>query len=265
MPTIRTLIIDDEKPARRMLRRMLAEDRDIEVIGEAADGVEALDQIRALRPQLVLLDVQMPGLTGLEMLAEIAPAQRPHVVFVTAHGNYAPNAFDVQAVDYLVKPFTDERLRQSLARVKDRLNSGQLAQTEQTLRAVAEQLRQLAVTTPNGRYEQAKLVVRADGELHFLRQREIRWIEGQGDYLRIHLLGRPLLVRLSMKKAAELLHPAQFVRIHKSTIVNLAYVRKLATTMPNQQSLKLDDGTTLVVGPGFRDALERIKSGVGLG
>jgi two-component system LytT family response regulator len=263
MTPIRTLIVDDEKPARRMLRRMIAEDRDCDVIGEAADGVEALDQVQHLAPQLVLLDVQMPGIDGLEMLARLPPAKRPHIILVTAHGHYGPQAFDLAAVDYIVKPFTDERLRLALARVKERLRTGQLANTEQALRALSAQVQALAAGTPQA-YEQAKLVVRADGELHFLRQREIRWLEGQGDYLRIHLLGKPLLVRLSMKRAAELLHPTQFLRIHKSTIVNLAYVRKLATTMPNQQSVRLDDGTTLVIGPNYREALARIKDGAGV-
>ena len=262
--TIRTLIIDDEKPARRMLRRMLGEDREIDVVGEATDGLDALEQVRRLEPQLILLDVQMPGLSGIEMLAQLPAAQRPHIVLVTAHGHYGPQAFDFAAVDYLVKPFTDERLRTAIDRVKARLRTGQLANTEEALRALSEQVRTIADCAPQA-YEHAKLVVRADGELHFLRQREIRWLEGQGDYLRIHLGGRPLLVRLSMKRAMDLLHPSQFVRIHKSTIVNLSYVRKLATTMPNQQSVKLDDGTTLVIGPNYREALARIKAGHGVG
>lgn len=243
---------------------MLAEDRDLEVIGEAVDGVEALDQVRHLAPQLVLLDVQMPGLSGLEMLAEIPASKRPHIVLVTAHGHYGPQAFDVAAVDYLVKPFTEERLRTALARVKERIRTGQLADTGHALRTLSAQVQALAAGTAPS-YEQAKFVVRADGELHFIRQREIRWLEGQGDYLRVHLLGKPLLIRMSMKRAVELLHPAQFVRIHKSTIVNLSYVRKLATAAPNQQSLKLDDGTTLIIGPNYREALTQIKSGAGVG
>src|SRR5262249_45361912 len=151
-------------------------------------------------PQLVFLDVQMPIVTGVEMLRRLSPSNRPEIVFVTAYDHYALNAFEVHAVDYLVKPFSDSRFVAALDRAKRRVRSGSLAGTEQALRALLTHLEQAGTPMPPGpaatspAAEFARLVVKADGQLHFLNQRDIRWVEGQGDFVKIHLTERGLMV-----------------------------------------------------------------------
>src|SRR4051812_17884778 len=160
MDRIKTLIIDDEKPARRALRGLLGKDRDLEVVGEAGDGEQALEQIGRLRPQLIFLDVQMPMLTGLELLDRLPPAGRPEIIFVTAYDHHALAAFNVHAVDYLVKPFTDSRFAAAVERAKQRLRDGQLTSTEEALRALLAHLR-AAGGSPVPANEHARLVVKA--------------------------------------------------------------------------------------------------------
>ena len=260
MDRIKTLIIDDERPARRALRGLLEKDRAIEIVGEAADGEQALDSIRQLRPQLVFLDVQMPMLTGLEVIQQLPPAGRPAIVFVTAYDHHALAAFNLHAVDYLVKPFTDGRFAAAVERAKQRLQDGQPSATEQTMRALLAQLQAATGGTPASANEHARLVVKADGQLHFLNQRDIRWVEGQGDFVKIHLKERGrLLVRMTMNRITEALDPGQFVRIHKSTVVNLSAVRRVVPMLARSRGMELDDGTQLPIGPSYRAVLERLK------
>jgi two-component system LytT family response regulator len=265
MQSIRTLIVDDERLSRQALRVLLARDREVEIVGEAADGEAALDLIRRLHPRLLFLDVQMPMLNGLEMLGHLAQSERPEVVFVTAHENYARPAFDVWAVDYLMKPFSDSRFAAALERAKRRLADTSLQGTEQALRDLLKQL-QKAVPMAGGKrasrpspYGYQRIVVKADGQLHFLSQRDIRWIKAQGDYAKIHLKTRSLLVRITMSRFEEMLDPAQFVRIHKSTIVNLENVRRVLPMLATSRGMELDDGTTLPIGASYRAAIEHLR------
>jgi two-component system LytT family response regulator len=260
MDRIKTLIVDDEKPARRALRGLLERDRDIEVVGEAADGEQALDLIGRLRPQLIFLDVQMPILGGLELLARLPAAGRPEIIFVTAHDDHALAAFDAHAVDYLVKPFTDARFATATDRAKCRLRDGRFGAAEQTLRELLAQLQRQPGGGPVPAGEHARLVVKADGQLHFLNQRDIRWVEGQGDFVRIHLRERGrLLVRMTMNRIEAALPRGQFMRIHKSSIVNLAAVRRVVPMLARSRGMELDDGTRLVIGPSYRSAMEHLK------
>lgn len=265
MRSIRTLIVDDERLSRQALRVLLARDREVEIVGEATDGEDALNLIHKLRPQLLFLDVHMPMLNGLELLGRLAPAERPEVVFVTAHEDYARPAFDVCAVDYLMKPFSDSRFSEALERAKKRLADTSLQGTEKALRALLKQLqqatsrvsgRQPSRPVPN-RYE--RIVVKADGQLHFLNQREIRWIKAQGDYAKIHLKTRSLLVRITMSRIEKMLDPAQFFRIHKSTIVNLENVRRVLPMLATSRGMELDDGTTLPIGASYRAAIAHLR------
>ena len=259
MNRIKTLIIDDERPARRALRGLLEKDADIEIIGEAADGERGLESIRALRPALVFLDVQMPMMTGLELLEQLRPDGWPEIIFVTAYDQYALQAFDRHAVDYLLKPFSDSRFAVALERAKDRVLRGSLAATEEQLRALLAQLQEKSPPAPAADY--ARLVVKADGQLHFISQRDIRWIEAQGDFVKIHLKDRNTrpLVRMTMNRIAESLDPALFVRIHKSTIVNLGCVRRIVPVMARSRGMELDDGTRLVISRSYQAVLERLK------
>jgi two-component system LytT family response regulator len=266
MNKIPTLIADDEKPARRILRQLVLADAELELVGEAMDGHETIEQIRALRPRLLLLDVQMPGKTGLDVLNALPAGERPEVVFVTAHDNHALSAFDYHAVDYLVKPFTNARFHRAIERVKHRIHHGNFTATENVLRALAAQLQQQqaapasATEPPMPSYENARLAVKVDGELHFVKQRDLRWVESQGDYVNLHLHDRRLMVRMPMKRIVQLLHPTQFVRIHKSTLINVACLERIVATSSCTQAVRLDDGTTLLIGPAFRRNLDRAKN-----
>ena len=265
MDKIRVLIVDDERPARRSLRTLLEAENDIVIVGEAGDGEEALELITAKEPQVVFLDIQMPILTGLEMLQKLPPARRPHIIFITAYDEYALRAFDLQAVDYIVKPFGDERFRAALDRARALLRAGSLSSAEQALRALLDHLqrgRELPASNSmprSGGVDFSRLVVKADGQLHFLNQNEIRWIEGQGDFVKIHHIERGLLVRMTLTKIEQMLDPEMFVRIHKSTIVNLNRVRRVVPMHARSHGMELEDGTALPIGPSYRGVLDKLK------
>jgi two-component system LytT family response regulator len=265
MEKLRILIVDDERPARRSLRSLLEKEPDVEVVGEGSDGEDALEKIQQLQPQIVFLDIQMPMLTGLEMLQKLTPARRPEIIFVTAYDEFALRAFDLQAVDYIVKPFSDDRFRAALDRARRRVRSGSLNATEKALRALLDHLQQpnagLPATgaKPAGTVDFSRLVVKADGQLHFLNQSDIRWVEGQGDFVKVHLKDRGLMVRMTLTKIEEMLDPEIFVRIHKSTIVNLNRVRRVMPMLARSHGMELDDGTALPIGPSYRGVLDRLK------
>ena len=265
MQSIKTLIVDDERLSRQALRVLLGRDREIEVVGEAADGEVALTLIHKLHPRLIFLDVHMPMVNGLEMLGRLVPAERPEVIFVTAHEDYARPAFDLDAVDYLMKPFSDARFGVAVERAKRRLADSSLEGTELALRNVLKQLKQGMRTAPRqpGRpvpvNSYQRIVVKADGQLHFVNQRDIRWIKAQGDYAKINLKTRSLLVRITMNRIEKMLDPAQFFRIHKSTIVNLDNVRRILPMQASSRGMELDDGTTLPIGASYRAAIGNLR------
>jgi two-component system LytT family response regulator len=263
MEKIRVLIVDDERPARRALRTLLENESDIEIVGEAMDGERGIEAIRKLHPQLVFLDVQMPILTGLEMLNKLPAGERPEIIFVTAYDEFALRAFELQAVDYLVKPYSDQRFRTALDRAKRRIHAGSFGATEQALRALLEKLQTAAAPAPQapapGAVDFSRLVVKADGQLHFLNQADIRWVEGQGDFVKLHFKDRGLMVRMTLTKIEEMLDPEIFVRIHKSTIVNLNCVRRVMPMLARSHGMELDDGTALPIGPSYRGVLDRLK------
>lgn len=258
------LIVDDEKPARRALHSLLGKEPGCTVVGEAADGEKALRLIRELRPQLVFLDVQMPVMTGIDVLHALRPAERPVIVFVTAYDQYALKAFEVHAVDYLVKPLSIKRFAEALARARLRLQGDAIKSTEKAVTALLEQLKYSRPGSPKSGPSR-RIVVRADGEHHFIDPAEIRWVEAQSDYIKLHLQGaRPaLLARLTMVRLCEQLDAARYCRIHKSTIVNLDCVRRFWTEAePQGHFVELDDGTKLAVGRHYREHFREVRGAV---
>lgn len=256
MDKIRTLIVDDERPARRALRGLLEQSPLIEVAGEAMDGERALELIRAERPALVFLDVQMPIMTGIEVLERLPREGRPEIIFVTAYDQHALRAFELAAVDYIMKPFSDARFQAALDRALQRIRAGAPSGAEQALRGLLAHFQKQAAA-PAGDF--ARLVVKVDGQLHFVPQHHIRWVEGQGDFVKLHLVKGSLLTRLTMAKLVALLDPAQFQRIHKSTIVNLSYVRVVRPMLARSHGMELDDGTALPIGASYGAVLEQLK------
>ena len=245
--TIRLLIVDDEAVARRRLRRLLGAEADVEIVGEAADGASALSMIEASRPDLVLLDVQMPELDGFEVVRRLQGGAAPSVVFVTAFDRYALQAFDVHAVDYLLKPFTRERFTVALERARDRLRSrGRDAGLESLIADLRARPRYLS-----------RLAVRAGGRIVLLDVAAIDWIQAADNYVALHAAGREYLLRESLTLLERQLDPSQFARIHRSTIVNVARVAELTAATHGDFDVRLRDGTRLVLSRTWRERIEQ--------
>ncbi|WP_231118090.1 LytR/AlgR family response regulator transcription factor [Lysobacter silvisoli] len=232
---MRVAVIDDEPLARSGVITRLAAHADVEVVGEFADGPSALEGIAALAPDLVFIDVQMPGMTGLEALAALPPAQRPMAVLLTAYENFAVRAFELQAVDYLLKPIDDERFAEALER----------ARQAQPYRRSAAPAASAQVAAANG--EDAswlnRFVVRVGRRVAFVEAAEVEWIQADGDYATLHVGDRAYLLRESMGRLSRQLDPAQFVRVHRSTIVRIDCVAELQPLSNRDAMLRLRDGT----------------------
>jgi two-component system, LytTR family, response regulator len=251
MRPIRTLIVDDEPAAREGMRHLLAADPEIVLAGECSNGREAVAAIRDPSPDLAFLDVQMPELDGFGVLREVGVERAPAVVFVTAFDQYALRAFDVHAIDYLLKPFTDDRFRQSLDRAKQLVRQGRLGDLSRKLAALLDN----DESAPAQRYLD-RLVVKSGGKVTLLPVGEIEWIDAEGDYVRIHVGKTWHLLRETMKNLEDQLDAARFVRIHRSTIVNLEKVKELQPFFRGEYVVVLHNGTTLKLSRGYRDNLE---------
>lgn len=259
---LRTLIIDDEPNARTSVRLLLKKHPGFTVVGEAANGRDALVLITREQPDLIFLDVQMPLMDGFEVLAALLPARRPAIIFTTAYDEYALRAFEESAVDYLLKPFSDSRFDTALARAQRRLSSGGLAGAERALNDLLATLRRPATASagaPPATASGRRLVFKADGDLHFVEPHGIRWIEGQGDFIKIHTTRRSLLVRATMAAVLAQLDPRRFVRIHRSSIVNTSCVRRVMAVTAYTQAVELDDGKVLQIGKRFRHSIARLS------
>jgi two-component system LytT family response regulator len=252
-PPWRTIVVDDEPPARQTLRLLLARHPDFTIVEECAHGEHAIASIRATAPDVLFLDVQMPGLDGFDVLRAIGPATVPAVVFVTAFDHYALRAFETHALDYLLKPFSDERFEAVLDRVRGRLRERNQASVGARLTAM------LATTGPSPDLQQ--LVVRDSGRTLVIPYDDIVWIEAEDYYVRVHTRARQTLARLSLRTLAATLDPRVFVRVHRSAIVNVRSVREVEPLASGDQRLVLVDGTQLRVSRTYRGELEsRLRS-----
>lgn len=248
--TVRVLIVDDEELARQRLHRLLAAEQDVEVIGEAPDGVQAVDAIRRLMPDLVFLDVQMPEVDGFAVLERLRPQPPPAIIFVTAHDDYALRAFDVHAVDYLRKPFDAARFKEAFARARQRLAGSGAADQARKIDAL---LAQVEAQPPRSR---ERLMVRTDGRLYFVRIDDIDWIEAAGNYVKLHVGRDTHLMRETMMGIEKMLDPTRFLRIHRSAIVNLDRVREMQPWFSGEYTVILRDGTQLRLSRVYRERLE---------
>ncbi|HKI95374.1 MAG TPA: LytTR family DNA-binding domain-containing protein [Gemmatimonadales bacterium] len=255
MRAVRTLIVDDEKSARDGLRHLLAGDDDISVVGECGDGRSAVSAIRELEPDLVFLDVQMPELDGFATLRAVGLDRLPTIVFVTAYDRYALAAFEAHAVDYLLKPFTDERFHDALAQAKRQIRQARLGEFGERVAALIAEGPVPTASPPRGA-AQGRLVLHTKERVVLLPTDDIAWIDADGDYVRIHTADATHVVRETMHGLEAQLDPAHFVRIHRSTIANLDRVGELQTTYRNEVVAVLHDGTRLKVSRGCRATLE---------
>ena len=244
----RTLIVDDEPLARRRIKRLLARDPDIEIAGEGGNGRDAIAAIQDLSPDLLFLDVQMPEIDGFDVLEAIEPAKLPLVIFVTAYDQYALRAFEVSAVDYLVKPFDRSRFERALQRAKSRLATERGSDLNRQTLALLEELKARSSHVE-------RLVVKAGGRAFFLKAEEIDWIEAEGKYVRLHDGKESYLLREAIGSMEAQLDPKRFPRIHRSTIVNIDRVRELQPWFHNEYRVILKDGTELMLSRSCRKRL----------
>jgi len=256
MRSMRTLIVDDEPAAREGLRHLLAADPEIEVVGECRDGRTAAAVIRDQAPELVFLDIQMPEMDGLGVLREVGPERRPVVVFVTGYDRYALQAFEVHAVEYLLKPFTDDRFREALRQAKLQVRRTRMGELGRELASLAEPAGAAPPPQRGPAAYRSRLVVKTGGNVVLVPVEDIDWIDADGDYVRIHVGKAAHTVRETMHHLEAELDPARFVRIHRSTIVNLTRVKELQPFYRGEFVAVLHDGTRLKLSRGCRDTLE---------
>ena len=262
---IRVLLVDDERLARRGLELRLAAATDVEVVGECENGRDAIARIASLAPDAVFLDIQMPGLTGLDVVARLPQDAMPIIVFVTAYDRYAIDAFEARALDYLLKPVDDDRLAQTLERVRRAVKERDtLGRHERMLALLADvsgageldpETLLERVTGPNRRYPDM-LTIRTGRDLLRIPCAEIDWIDAAGDYMCVHAAGETHVLRATMKQLESELDPEVFQRIHRSAMVNLSRVRKLRPHSNGEYFLTLDNGQELKLSRGHRDKVE---------
>jgi two-component system LytT family response regulator len=258
---VRTLVVDDEPLARRNLRLLLAGDADIDVIGEAASGREALELIRDGAPDLVFLDIQMPELDGFGVLEKIEAAEMPVVVFVTAFDRYALRAFEFHALDYLLKPFDDARFEKALRRAKEQVAQRDIKDLSSRLIALLESRGEAPAPGAEQPRYLTRLLIKSAGRVFFLKTDEIDYVSAEDYYVRLHVGRKGHLLRETMSELESKLDPARFVRIHRSTIVNLERVRELQPLFNGEYAVLLADGTELKLSRSRREHLERLLGG----
>jgi two-component system, LytTR family, response regulator len=248
--TIRVLVVDDEPPARQRLTDLLSRDSHVAAVLEASDGLAAIRTIESEHLDLVFLDVQMPELDGLAVLEAVGPAQMPLTVFVTAYDQHAIRAFEANALDYLLKPFSDERLEATLQRARMRLAERKAGQFGQSMLHMMSAI-------PRGERYLDRLILKSAGATHFVRVADVDWIEAAGVYVNLHVAGKALLYRAALNQLTARLDPARFVRVHRSATVNIDSIVRLEPVSHGEFDVILKDGRQTRVSRTYRAALER--------
>jgi two-component system LytT family response regulator len=248
---MRVLVVDDEPLAREKLVGLLAEENDVELVGECRDGMEAITAIGEKNPDVVLLDVQMPELDGFEVIEALDRDNMPVVIFVTAYDQYALKAFEVHAVDYLLKPFDRRRFQEAIQRARGEIQRRETGEINKRLLALIDNLK------PEKRFVE-RLVVKSSGRVFFLKTEEIDWIDSAGNYVRLHVGGESYLLRETMGSLETKLDPQRFLRIHRSTIVNIERIRELQQVFHGDYIMILQNGQRLALSRSYRDKLHEL-------
>ena len=249
MTKIRTMVVDDEPMGRVRLLSLLQPETDIEVIAECADGVAAVAAIQQHAPDLVFLDVQMPGLTGFDVIQHVGPDRMPIVIFVSAYDEYALKAFEVHAIDYLLKPFGRDRFQKTLQHARASLERRRAGDLGRRLLALVNDIKPEPPRLD-------RLVVKSGGRVFFLRTDEIDWIEAAGNYVRLHLGEESHLFRETMNRMEQRLDARRFSRIHRSRIVNTERIKELQPWFNGEYLVVLRNGTKLTLSRGYREKLQ---------
>jgi two-component system LytT family response regulator len=244
---IRVIIADDEVLARQKLRQFLLDETEVEIVGEGATALETIDLIQFTKPNLVFLDIQMPGMDGFDVIAACPKDgnEQPRIIFTTAYDGYALRAFEVNAVDYLLKPFTRERLKLAIQRAKNHIQTHEPSSTHGNANTVPAY--------------HTRVVFKSKGRIVFLPVEEIRWVGAEENYLRICTVRETHLLRETMAKFEEKLDPMVFLRVHRSTIVNLHYVKEIRTdSQEGDATVIMRDGQRIPVSRGYRTRITRL-------
>ncbi len=261
--TLRVVIADDEPPGRQRIEDMLAREPGIEIVATAANGNEAIEAIRHTRPDLVFLDVQMPGKTGVEVVREIGAEEMPATIFVTAYDRHALEAFELAALDYLVKPFDDERFEQALARARRLIGLEQVNELRSKLLAVlqSDERDDVPPSKPPESRHLERITVESRGKVSFVPVSDVDYISASGPYVEIHARGKVHLIRESIQALEEKLDPSEFMRIHRSVIVRMPLVVTLHKGGGGDYEVELKGGQRLRVSRTRREEVERRLSG----
>lgn len=250
--SIRTLIVDDEPLAREKLRGFLEKEDDVEIIGECRDGREAVETIDRERPDLIFLDIQMPELDGFDVLEQVDEVAMPTVIFTTAFDQYAIKAFDVHAVDYLLKPYDRERFKKALDRGRQEVQRQQESEVKDQLMSLLSEVSARESRHPD------RLVVKTSGRVVFVKISDIDWVDAAGNYVRLHAGGESHMLRETMGRLEKRLDDKQFVRIHRSTIVNIECIRELQQQFHGDYLVVLRSGQRLTLSRSYREKIQHL-------
>lgn len=256
-PVVRALIVDDEAPARKRIRELLENRPWINLAGECASGRSAIRAIQEKKPDLIFLDIQLGDADGFEVLQGIDLESPPLIIFVTAYDEYALNAFDHHALDYLLKPFDDERFEEALGLARERIASRSFGDLNRRLEGFLGDIG----SRRNADAHPSRLVIRSSQKVTFVKVSDIEWIEADGSYVSIRAKGKDHLMRESLKNLEEKLDPAHFLRIHRSTIVNADLIRELHPHFHGEYYVELENGKRFKLSRSYRDNAERILEG----
>jgi two-component system, LytTR family, response regulator len=246
---IRALVVDDEPLAREMIREMLESDSEVEIIAECANGREAVESIKSSKPDIVFLDIQMPEIGGFEVLESLDPTVHPYVIFVTAYDQYAVRAFEVHALDYLLKPFDRERFEGAWQRAKAQIKLDRTSRRDQDIIALLEELK----AGPN--YLE-RLVIKNGGRVFFLHVQDVHCIEAEGNYVRVYDNQKGYLLRETISSLAEQLDPKQFLRIHRSAIVKIDRIKEMQPWFHGEYRIIMENGKQLALSRNYRANLQ---------
>lgn len=256
---IRTLLVDDEPLARRNLRVLLKDDAEVEVVGEARNGAEALTAIREHSPDLIFLDIQMPEMDGFGVLENIDAEQMPVIVFVTAFDRYALRAFEFHALDYLLKPFDDARFEKALRQAKQQVEQRDIKDLSHRLIALlSSRDAQVATEQPVKAGYLTRLLIKSSGRVSFLKTEDVDWIGAEDYYVKLHVGRKHHLLRETMNEMEAKLDPSKFVRVHRSSIVNIERIRELQQHFNGEYVVVLQDGTELKLSRSRREQLQNM-------
>jgi len=250
MSKIRTVIVDDEPLARERLRKLISNEEDLELIEMCENGQEAIDYLSEDLPHLLFLDIQMPEIDGFQVLKKINYEDIPCIVFVTAYDEYALRAFEVNALDYLLKPFDQQRFKKAVARVRNQLQN-------QTQNQLDSRLTRLVDSLDKSSSYLERIMIKANGRVYFVKTDEVDWIEAAGNYLKLHYGKKNHMIRETMSNMEEKLDPDQFFRIHRSVIVNIEKIKELQPWFHGDYMITLLDGQKLTMSRNYKELLQR--------